>query len=93
MPALVFVTASLRFGLTALPTDRRFTMEDGRGCRRTGLAMLYALYAGSAFLVESATKQTALPLGRRGLGATALNGSLLEQVKGAPNEPGVRAQL
>ncbi len=52
-----------------------------------------ALYAGWAFLVESAAKQTVLALGRRGLGATALNGSLLEQVKGAPNEPGVRAQL
>jgi len=52
-----------------------------------------AVYAGWAFLVESATKQTVLPLGRRGLGVTALNGSLLEQIKGAPNEPGVRVQL
>ena len=59
-----------------------------------GLALAaLAVYTGWAFLVEGATKKTVLPVGRRGQGAVAVYGSLLEQMEGAPAEPGVRVQL
>jgi uncharacterized protein len=92
-PALVFLTASLRFGLTAvyqLSADSPW--KTAAGIVGLFLAVL-AVYTGWAFLLESATKQTVLPLGRRGPGATAVHGGLLEQVKDTPNEPGVRVQL
>jgi hypothetical protein len=34
-----------------------------------------------------------LPFGRRGKGKVAVQGSLLEQVREIPTEPGVRAKL
>jgi len=92
-PAMVFLIASLRFGLTAV-----YELSDDAGWKRAagivGLVLAaLAVYVGWALLLESAKKQTVLPVGRRGAGAVAIHGSLLEQVSGTPNEPGVRKQL
>ena len=93
VPALVFLTAGIRFGLTAVyelsDADAWKTASGWAGLVLFGLAV----YAAWALLVEGAMKKTVLPVGRRGPGALAVTGSLLEQVKDAPNEPGVRAQL
>jgi len=93
VPAAVFITASLRFAVTA---GYQFS---GSTAWKTisgvvGLVLFaLAIYAGFALLIEGATKKTVLPIGRRGPGALAVHGSLLEQVKDAANEPGVRTQL
>jgi len=93
VPALVFLTASLRFGLTAvyqLSSDSPWKTAAGV----VGLVLtVLAIYTGWAFLLESATKRTVLPLGRRGPGSLAVHGSLLDQIQSTPNEPGVRTQL
>jgi len=52
-----------------------------------------ALYAAWAAELEDALGRTVLPFGRRGKGKVALRGSLLEQVKEVPREPGVRTKL
>jgi uncharacterized protein len=52
-----------------------------------------AVYVAFAAELEDAKGETVLPLGRRMKGRLALDGSLDEQLKHAPNEPGVRAQL
>src|SRR3954462_6718081 len=92
-PALVFLTASLRFGLTAV-----YQLTDASAWKTTsGVVVLVlaalAVYAGWAFLLENAAKRTVLPLGRRGRGAVAMHGGLLEQMRNTPNDPGVREQL
>ena len=51
------------------------------------------MYAAWASALEDATGLTVLPFGRRGKGKIAIRGSLLEQVKDAPTEAGVRTQL
>ena len=93
VPALVFVTASLRFALSGLYqlTDES-PWKTWAGVVGLLLAAL-AVYAASALLLEGAVKKTVLPIGRRGAGATALDGTLSEQVRDVGNEPGVRQQL
>jgi len=93
VPALVFLTASVRFGLTAV-----YQLTDASAWKTTsgvvGLVLAaLALYTGWAFLLENAAKKTVLPLGRRRRGAVAMHGGLLEQMRSTPNEPGVREQL
>jgi succinate-acetate transporter protein len=93
VPAVVFLTASLRFGLTAvyqLSSDS--VWKTAAGVVGLVLAAL-AVYTGWAFLLESAAKKTVLPLGRRKAGEVALHGGLLDQMKDIANEPGVRVQL
>jgi hypothetical protein len=59
-----------------------------------GLALFaLAVYAAWALLLEGTSKKTLLPLGRRGRGAIAVRGGLLEQGKEMSMEPGVRNQL
>jgi succinate-acetate transporter protein len=93
VPALVFLTAAIRFGVTA---EYELT---GSSAWRTAAGLIglvlfaLAIYAGWALLLEAATKRTVLPVGRRGEGATAVHGSLIEQVRDTPIEPGVRSQL
>ena len=70
--------------------------HSGRGRRlgRLGLVLfVLAMYAARASAVEDATGQTVLPFGRHGKGKIVMRGSLLEQVKDARTEAGVRAQL
>jgi uncharacterized protein len=93
VPALVFLTASVRFALTGVYQ----LTDDSSWKTAAGLVGLFlaalAVYAASALLLEGAVKQTVLPLGRRDAGATALGGSLLEQLRDIEHEPGVRQQL
>lgn len=93
VPALVFLVASVRFALTGLyelSADDAWKSAAGV----TGLILfVLAVYAAAALLVEASMKKTVLPVGRRGMGAVAVQGSLLEQVRDLPVEPGVRTQL
>ena len=91
--AAVFVTAALRFALSGLDqlTGNEF-WEGAAGI--VGLALFaLAVYGAFAAELEDAQGETVLPLGRRMKGRLALDGSLDEQMKQAPNEPGVRQQL
>jgi uncharacterized protein len=66
--------------------------EDAAGV--VGLILFaLAVYAAFAAELEDAQGVTILPLGRRMKGRLALDGSLPEQLKQAPNETGVREQL
>jgi succinate-acetate transporter protein len=89
----VFLTASLRFTLGGIhQLSGSEAWENAAGI--VGLALFgLAVYAAFAAELEDARGGTVLPLGRRLEGSLALDGSLAEQLKRAPNEPGVRAQL
>jgi len=93
VPAAVFLVAAVRFFVMA-----GHELSGGTGWERAagwiGLVLtLLALYAAWAAELEDAAGHTVLPFGRRGKGKLALHGSLLEQVKEIPTEPGVRAKL
>jgi len=93
VPAAVFLLASLRFFVTA-----GYELSGSTGWERTagvlGLVLFaLALYAAWAAELEDALGRTVLPFGRRGKGKVAVHGSLLEQVKEVPTEPGVRTKL
>ena len=93
VPAAVFLLASLRFFVTA-----GYELSGSTGWERTagvlGLVLFaLALYAAWAAELEDALGRTVLPFGRRGKGKVAVHGSLLEQVKEVPREPGVRTKL
>src|SRR5215217_7597657 len=93
VPALVFAVASLRFVLTGVyELSSHHGWEDAAGVAGLVLFAL-AMYAAWAAALEDALGQTVLPFGRRGKGKIAIRGSLLEQVKDSPTEPGVRTQL
>jgi succinate-acetate transporter protein len=93
VPAAVFVIASLRFGLAGVyELSSHHVWEDASGVAGLVLFAL-ALYTAWAAALEDAQGRTVLPLGRHGKGKLAIHGSLLEQVKEAPTEPGVRTQL
>jgi len=89
----VFITAATRFALGGIhQLSGNETWEDAAGL--VGLVLFaLAVYAAFAAELEDAKGETVLPLGRRMKGRLALDGSLDEQLKHAPNEPGVRAQL
>lgn len=89
----VFLGAALRFFVAG-----GYELTGDRGWERTsgvlGLLLLaLALYAAFGAGLEDATGKSVLPLGRRGKGKVAMHGSLLEQVRETPNEPGVRTKL
>jgi succinate-acetate transporter protein len=93
VPAAVFLLAAVRFFTTAgyeLSGDKAWETTAGV----LGLVLfVLAVYAAWAAELEDALGRTVLPLGRRGKGKVAVQGSLLEQVKEIPTEPGVRAKL
>ena len=78
---------------------RRGVAQDGLDQRVVAAGVVglvlcgLALYGAFAAELEDAQGETVLPLGRRMKGRLALDGSLDEQMKQAPNEPGVRLQL
>jgi len=90
---VTFVTAGLRLllgGLHQLTGDEGW--ENAAGI--VGLALFaLAVYGAFAAELEDAQGKSVLPIGRRMKGRLALDGSLDEQMKQAPNEPGVRQQL
>jgi hypothetical protein len=82
--ALRFATAGL-YELTASPT-----WEDIAGV--TGLVLCgLALYAALAMALEDARRETSLPVLRRDLGRTSLEGNLDDQLARIEREAGVRA--
>jgi succinate-acetate transporter protein len=93
VPALVLATAGLRFVLTGIyELSASETWEILAGV--VGLVLTaFALYAAYAAEYEDALKRTVLPLGRRGRGRAALEGSYADQVAALSHEPGVRQQL
>jgi uncharacterized protein len=93
IPLGVLATTALRFAttgvyeLTASPT-----WQDIAGI--TGLVLCaLALYAALAMALEDARRETSLPVLRRGLGRTSLEGSLDDQLARIEREAGVREQL
>jgi len=89
----VFLLAAIRFLVTAV-----YQLTGHQAWERTGgvlgLALfLLALYAAFASELEDALGRTVLPLGRRGKGKTAMDGSMPEQFKDLSTQPGVRTKL
>jgi hypothetical protein len=91
--AVVFLTAALRLLLTgAFHLTGSAWLQDAAGL--VGLVLfVLAVYVSWASELEDATGRTVLPVGRRGKGLTALHGTLLEQAKDLPTEPGIRTRL
>ena len=90
---LIFLTAALRFflgGMHQLMGNEGW--ENAAGVVGLVLCAL-AIYGAFAAELEDAQGMTVLPIGRRMKGRLALEGSLDEQIKHGPNEPGVRLQL
>lgn len=91
--ALVFLTAAVRllltgaFHLTGSPWTKEAAGVVGL------LLFVLAIYVAWASELEDAMGKTVLPVGRRGKGLAALHGTLLEQVKDLPTEPGIRTRL
>ncbi|MBV9446493.1 MAG: hypothetical protein JO345_11455 [Streptosporangiaceae bacterium] len=54
---------------------------------------VFALYGGLALLLEESFRRTVLPLGRRGVARTSLEGEFGHQILGTEQEPGIRRQL
>ncbi len=93
VPALVLATAGLRFlvaGLHQLTASTAW--EDAAGVIGLVLAAL-AVYAAYAAEFEDVLKRPLLPLGRRGEGERAVEGTYADQVAKLAREPGVRRQL
>ena len=89
--ALLLATA-LYFGTSAfLELTESGTWEDISGGIGLAVALL-GLYAALALELEDAGLGP-LPLGRRGPGARAMRGDLVDQAEGAESEAGVREQL
>jgi uncharacterized protein len=91
--AVVLLTASVRIGLTSwFELSGTEALRTAAGVVGLVLAVLAVLVAWAGEL-EEAGARVPLPLGRRGKGRTAVEGSLDDQVTGVANEPGVRARL
>lgn len=93
VPALVVLLTAVRFALGGV-----YELGGGEGWQdataAVGLALAaLALYAASANELEDAEGPGVLPLGRRGPGKEALDGSLGDQLRGLEHEGGVRKRL
>jgi len=91
--ASVFGLAAVRFLVTGV-----YELSGNTAWERLsgvlGLVLvLLALYAAFAAGLQDALGRTVLPLGRRGKGEVATQGSLLDQVRTVTTEPGVRTKL
>jgi uncharacterized protein len=93
IPFGVLATAALRFATTGLyELTASPTWQDIAGI--TGLVLCaLALYAALAMALEDIRRETSLPVLRRGLGRTSLEGNLDDQLARIEREAGVREQL
>jgi uncharacterized protein len=93
IPLGVLATTALRFAATGLyELTASPTWQDIAGI--TGLVLCaLALYAALAMALEDVRRETSLPVLRRGLGRTSLEGSLDDQLARIEREAGVREQL
>ena len=93
VPCLVLATAGLRFVVTGVyEISGSDTWEHAAGVIGLILALL-AIYAAYAAEYEDVLRRSLLPLGRRGKGRQAIEGTYLQQVAELAHEPGVRQQL
>jgi succinate-acetate transporter protein len=93
VPSLVLGTAGLRFVLTGIyEISGSETWKHVAGIVGLILAAL-AVYAAYAAELEDVLKRPVLPLGRRGKGREALEGTYAQQVASLSHEPGIRQQL
>ena len=93
VPALVLLTAAVRFALTGA-----YQLTGGPGWQGAagvvGLVLLgIAFYAALALEIEGIKRKTVLPVLRRGEGRSAVEGDLGDQLRSVENEAGVREQL
>jgi uncharacterized protein len=93
VPAVVLLTAALRFFLTGL-----YQLSANPGLQYAaailGLALLaVALYAALALAIEDVRRKTVLPVLRLGAGKASVEGGAADQVEGIEHEAGVREQL
>ena len=93
VPSLVLATAGLRFVLTGIyEISASETWKHLAGVVGLILTAL-AVYAAYAAEYEDVLKRSVLPLGRRGKGRQALEGTYADQVAALTHDPGVRQQL
>lgn len=93
VPALVLMTAGLRFIVTGVyQLTGNENWENTAGVIGLILAAL-ALYAAYAAEFEDVLERSLLTLGRRGKGELALKGVYAQQIADLTHEPGVRQQL
>jgi succinate-acetate transporter protein len=91
--AAVLTGAGLRFAATGLyEVTASGTWKDVAGVIGVVLCAL-GIYAALAMTLEDARRKTVLPLGRRKLGRTSMEGTFAGQVAGLEREAGVREQL
>ena len=93
VPAVVLLTAALRFFLTGL-----YQLSENPGLQYAaaivGLALLaVALYAALSLAIEDVRRKTVLPVLRVGAGKASVEGSAADQIEGIEHEAGVREQL
>lgn len=93
VPSLVLAIAGLRFVLTGIyEISGSGTWKHVAGVVGLILAAL-AVYAAYAAEWEDVLKRPVLPLGRRGKGREAVEGTYAQQVAALAHDPGVRQQL
>ena len=94
VPAAVLAMTSVRFLITGITQLRGGggSWDDAAGVIGLALCAL-ALYAALALAIEDARRSTALPVGRRALGRTALDDGFDRRLDRIEGEAGVREQL
>jgi succinate-acetate transporter protein len=93
VPMAVLLTTALRFATAGVyELSASAAWKAGTGVIGLALAGL-AVYAAAAMALEDATRQTLLPVGRRGAGAQSVGGNFDEQLQRIEREAGVREQL
>ena len=93
MPAIVLATAGVRFVLTGIyQLSGSETWKNIAGIVGLILAAL-AVYAAYAAEYEDVLKRPVLPLGRRGKGQQAIEGTYAQQIAALSHDPGIRQQL
>ncbi|WP_217914537.1 GPR1/FUN34/YaaH family transporter [Miltoncostaea marina] len=92
VPAAVVATSSARFAVTGADELGAEAMRRPAGVVGLALCAL-AVYAALALALEDARGRTVLPVGRRGGGRRAIDGSLADQLADVAREAGVRRGL
>jgi uncharacterized protein len=93
VPSAVLTTTALRLITTGLyELTGSGTWRDVAGVLGLALCAL-AIYTALAMALEDARRETILPLGRRRLGRSSIEGSFEEQLTHVERESGVREQL